>query len=79
MDRNAHGRKVRLAYFGTVAPAAYGISAEPIGQPELLTATPGLYVVSAHWVAQAAGQGVSWLRDTKPETVIGHSLYVYRR
>ena len=79
IDRNANGRKIRLAYFGTVEPAAYGIAAEEISLPELLAPTPGLYVVSAHWVAQASGRGADWLRNTRPTAIIGHSLYVYER
>jgi len=75
----ARGRSVRLAYFGTVSPAAYGLAVEEIGWPQLLAPTPGLYVVSAHWLAQASGRGVAWLRAARPVAIIGHSLYVYER
>jgi hypothetical protein len=78
-DRNSRGRKIRLAYFGTVAPDAYGLSVEQIGLAQLITPAPGLYVVSAHWLAQASAQGADWLRTTSPAAIVGHSLYVYER
>lgn len=54
IDRNARGRKVRLAYFGAVPPETYGLATQNIGFAELLEPpAPGLYVVSAHWVAHA--------------------------
>jgi hypothetical protein len=73
VDRNAPGHTVRLAYFGTTPPETYGLKAEPAqlsGQP-----APGLYVVSAHWVARSRA---AWLRETPPAAIIGHSWYVYR-
>ena len=87
IDRNAKGRKVRLAYFGTFPPEGYDLAAEKIAAPQLLESpTPGLYIVSAHWIAlvpalakandSAAGD---WLRDTPPVALIGHSFYVYDR
>jgi hypothetical protein len=87
IDRNAKGRMVRLAYFGTFPPEGYGLAAEKIGIPQLIeNPTPGLYIVSAHWIAlvpalakandSAAGD---WLRGTPPVALIGHSLYVYDR
>lgn len=79
VDRNAQGRAVRLAYFGTVAPAAYGLSVEEIGFPQLLSPTPGLYVVTAHLVALGPARGAGWLGSTEPVAIVGHSLYVYRR
>lgn len=80
MDHNAHGQKVRLAYFGTVGPSAYRLPVEEIAWTDLLhSPPPGLYVISAHWVAQASAHGAGWLRDAKPAAVIGHSLYVYKR
>lgn len=87
IDRNAKGRKIWLAYFGTFPPQAYGLSAEEIGIPQLLESpSPGLYIVSAHLVAHApalagvqhSGAG-DWLRDTPPVAIIGHSFYVYDR
>jgi predicted membrane-bound mannosyltransferase len=83
-DANARGRKIRLAYFGSFTPEAYGLQCERVGVEQLMQApTPGLYVVSAHLVARVpalAGrfqQGAAeWLRQT-PVAIVGHSLYVY--
>jgi len=86
MRDNARGRNIRLAYFGSAPPQAYGVFVETIGLQELLTSqTPGLYIVSGHLMAQGAGlarlynsNAADWMRET-PEAVIGHSLYVYDR
>ena len=77
--RNSHGRNFRLAYFGTMDPVAYGVTAERIGLADLIEPKPGLYVVSAHFVVQAVVHGAAWLANSKPVAVIGHSLYVYER
>jgi hypothetical protein len=40
---------------------------------------PGLYVVSAHFVARAAAlnRAADWLQITKPTAIVGHAMYVY--
>ncbi len=73
MERNAKGQHFYLAYFGSFPPSAYGLDAELIGPDRLSNPAPGIYVVSAHFVARARN---AWLRT--PTEVIGHSLYVYR-
>jgi hypothetical protein len=79
MDEHARGRTIHLAYFGSFPPEAYGIPYEKTSFTKLLEApAPGLYAVSAHWVARLPALGASqWLRNTAPAAVIGHSLYVY--
>jgi hypothetical protein len=85
LDRHAQGRSIRLAYFGTFLPEAYGVACERVGPEELMEdPQPGLYVVSAHFVARvpALGAGLKpgagpWLRRIAPVAIIGHSLYVY--
>jgi len=59
VDRNAHGERVHLAYFGSLPPSAYGLNAAPVG-PDDLARPPeaGIYVVSAHFVARAPA---AWL------------------
>jgi len=77
LDENSGGRTVRLAYFGTIPPEAYGIRHEKLSLEELIPdPKPGLYVVSAHLVVRALGFGGAWLRRA-PTAIIGHSLYVY--
>jgi hypothetical protein len=85
LDHHAAGRNIRLAYFGTVLPEAYGVVCERIGPEELMQdPRPGLYVVSAHFVARVPALGArlkpgggEWLRLTAPVAIVGHSLYVY--
>ncbi len=85
LDRNAPGREVRLGYFGTVPPEAYGIHSIPISDQDILTGkTPGLYAVSAHIVAstpavakQTLGGGAEWLRRTAPVAIVGHAYYIF--
>lgn len=84
LDKNAPGRSFQFGYFGTYQPSAYRIAYQELNVPDLMAPKPGLYVVSAHVVAflpamgaiKRAGYG-QWLRDVRPNAVIGHSLYVY--
>ena len=85
LDRNAPGRHIRLGYFGTIPPEAYGISYSPMSDDDLLNGTaPGVYAVSAHIVAstpavakQARGGGAEWLRATAPVAIVGHAYYIF--
>ena len=72
IDDNANGAPVHLAYFGSFPPEGYGVKAVPI---DLAQANgPGLYLVSAHFVARTPAE---WLRH--PTAIIGHAMYVYRK
>jgi hypothetical protein len=87
LARNAPGRPLQLAYFGFVPPEFYGIRAQKIGARELMesrTPQPGLYAISAHFVAgvppagaQFAGGGGAWLRTFPPTAIVGHAFYIY--
>jgi hypothetical protein len=74
-----------LAYFGTFPPEAYGLAHEKIGVAEMMEEPrPGLYAVSAHYVARLPEVGArvkrgagGWLRTTPPAAVVGHAFYVY--
>jgi hypothetical protein len=85
LDRNAAGRQVRLGYFGTIPPEAYGIHQVPMSDDDILYGkTPGLYAVSAHIVAstpavalRARGGGAEWLRRTRPVAIVGHAYYIF--
>jgi hypothetical protein len=87
LARNAQGRPVRLAYFGSFPPEGYGIRAQKIDYRELVaskTPPPGLYAISAHFVATApaagaryAGGGAAWLRTVRPVAIVGHAFYIY--
>jgi hypothetical protein len=76
--------RVRLLYFGTALPAAYGVRLEPFPASDWKEAPrPGAYVISAHWLVhglhQARTQGArsDWLRRYEPVDVLGGSLYLY--
>ena len=75
LDSNAKGQTVHFAYFGSFPPQGYGIDAT-LMDPAALTQSPapGLYLVSAHFVARTPAE---WLRH--PDAVIGHAVYVYRK
>ena len=73
VDRNAHGQRIHLAYFGSVPPSAYGLDVDPVAPDRLEHPEAGIYLVSAHFVARAQA---AWLRA--PAEIIGHSMYVYR-
>jgi hypothetical protein len=86
LDRNAPGRPVRLAYFGSIRPQRYGLEQPRIGVNDLVRPPlPGLYAVSTHFLARALGQlsrepgrGVGhWLRRVRPIAVVGHAYYIY--
>jgi hypothetical protein len=86
-NSHAPGRTIRLAYFGSYSPAAYGLRQEPITLAQLLESpSPGLYAVSAHLVARGPALGAqlrpgtgagAWLREVTPVAIVGHALYVY--
>jgi len=77
LDRNAPGRTVRLEYFGTFPPAAYGIPFEPADPYMVPIPPPGIYVISSHWLSYASLlTGAKWLRD-EPEAIIGHAYYIF--
>jgi hypothetical protein len=63
-------RPFKLAYFGSFPPAGYGLNAQPADLTK--APAPGLYVVSAHFVARTPAE---WLRH--PTAIVGHALYVY--
>jgi dolichyl-phosphate-mannose-protein mannosyltransferase len=77
LDRNAPGRTVRLEYFGTFPPAAYGIPFEPADPYMVPIPPPGIYVISSHWLSYASLlTGAKWLRG-EPEAIVGHAYYIF--
>ena len=76
--------KVRLLYFGTGVPEAYGVATEPLLASDWkVLPRPGAYVISAHWLvhglylAETEGAKSDWLRRYEPTDVLGGSLYLY--
>lgn len=86
LDIHEPGRPVKLAYFGSFPPDAYGFTDPPVEMQTLMAKMPdaGLYAISAHLVARLPQLGVQfgqgegdWLRTTKPVAIIGHAFYIY--
>ncbi len=71
-NQNAKGRPIKLFYFGSFPPAAYGWNAEPLDDL-MKPPTPGLYAVSGHFVARVPAE---WLKRP-PAAIVGHALYVF--
>ncbi|MGA2039156.1 MAG: phospholipid carrier-dependent glycosyltransferase [Bryobacteraceae bacterium] len=80
LSRHANGRIPMLAIFTSFPPEAYGIHYQHLEGYELaVEPSPGLYVVSAHFVARIPlfPRASDWLRRVRPVAIVGHSLYVY--
>ncbi len=85
MNAHGNGRTLRLAYFGSYPPNGYGLKYENLDVQALLPEpAPGLYAVSAHFVARVpvlgatlAGGAGEWLRRIQPVAVVNHAFYIY--
>jgi hypothetical protein len=78
MDLHHPGQIMRLAYFGSFPPEAYGIHAENaygfLGQER---PPRGIYAISAHEMAFSAARGeASWMRE-EPAAIVGHAYFIY--
>ncbi len=75
---------IKLAYFGTAMPAAYGVRATRFSDEEFTNPRPGTYAMSAHVLAglrkrkSRTGDDVDWLTRFKPEARAGYSIWIYR-
>lgn len=81
---HAPHEKMMLSYFGTIAPALYGVRAATMTEREFRDPPPGLYALSTHklvWLRKVdffTHAGVDWLTRYQPVDHIGYSIYVYR-
>jgi Dolichyl-phosphate-mannose-protein mannosyltransferase len=76
-SRHADPRTMWLAWFGSFPPEAMGVPSQALSVYYIETTpvpAPGLYVVSAQYVARYP---MSWLRTIGPTAIVGHALYVY--
>jgi hypothetical protein len=77
-------RELRLSYFGTADPKAYGVAAIPMTREEIARPGPGWYAISVHQLAwfrklRQRGHDVpDWLRDHQPVDTAGTSIWLYR-
>jgi hypothetical protein len=88
LDENAPGRRIRLAYFGTMFPEVLGVDYE---LPPLDGPSPGLQAVSANYLLGIPfpapnGEGrqsplgldaLVYYRGFEPIAVPGNSIFVY--
>jgi len=75
---------LRLLYFGSASPRAYGVRAERVRDiRELLEPRPGTYAISVHQLVRLRrlvprfGPDIDWLRRFRPVGRAGYSIYVY--
>lgn len=83
MEQHAPGRRVNIAYFGSLPPSTYKLPID-IARIDSLGGEPppGLYAVSAHILARVPMQvsmdpAAFWMRRLKPIAVVGHAYYIY--
>lgn len=84
--QSAHSgaQPLRLAYFGTADPAAYGVHAAAMEGEEIARPRPGWYAISAHHLVHfrklhlVTGQDVDWLVKYRPVDRAGWSIWIYR-
>ena len=76
--------ELRISYFGTAYPSAYGVRAVPMEREEIASPLPGTYAISAHrlvWfrkLALTTGQDLDWLTKYEPIDRAGWSIWIYR-
>ena len=76
-------RPLRLLYFGSAKPAAYGVESVDFSSRELIHPKPGYYAISVHDLIRfklrrrRAGPAVDWLDRYEPVARAGYSIYIY--
>ena len=75
---------LRLMYFGTADPGAYGVDAGEMSREEIERPRSGYYAVSAHYLIRfralgiRTGKDIDWLRRYEPIGRAGWSIYIFR-
>lgn len=78
------GETLHLFYFGSAEPEAYGVHAVPFDVADVEKPRPGLYAISAHYLAwfrkleALEGADSDWLDKYTPIDRVGESIYIYR-
>ena len=75
---------LRMLYFGSADPAAYGVRAVGFDVSLVEAPPPGTYAISAHYLvffrklAALTGADADWLTRFEPIGRAGYSIYLYR-
>lgn len=76
---------LKLFYFGTASPQAYGVDALPMPEEDIMNPKPGsVYAISAHNLVYLrknkilTGVDSDWLAKYTPSDRAGYSIYIYR-
>jgi len=81
--RHPEAQPMRLLYFGTSWPEAYGVVCEPLLDSDIVKPRPGYYAVSAHCliilkkVQRHQGGDMDWLAKYKPVDKVGTTFTIY--
>jgi hypothetical protein len=82
LQREEQIDNLAFMYFGSANPSAYGVTAGPLTQQELVAPRPDrVYAVSVQALIRLPrlyGPEVDWLRLHRPWRVAGNSIYLYR-
>ncbi|HET6201524.1 MAG TPA: glycosyltransferase family 39 protein [Planctomycetota bacterium] len=70
---------VKLHYFGTAPPEAYGIAWQPMTDAERFAPGEGVFAVSAMSLAnvRADARRFAWLLEREPDAKVGHTIWVW--
>lgn len=71
------GEDLKLAYFGSVDPALYGIKAKPLAPLERVNGTVAIGASCLSGQVLDDNNSYRWLWDYQPERVLDHSLWVF--
>ena len=85
-SRHPEAVPLKLFYFGTAVPEAYGVQTTKFDQAELANPQPGTYAVSVHALVRfrtghkKAGLDIDWLSKFEKNRIgrAGYSIYIYR-
>jgi hypothetical protein len=84
---NPTARPLKLMYFGSAPPEAYGVNSRPMEDWEIIDPQPGIYAISAHYLTyfrkimfknQELDIDCDWLKKYKPISYAGYSIYIYQ-
>ena len=71
--------RVKLHYFGSAPPEAYGISWQPMTREEELGPAEGAFAVSVMSLANVRSdpRRFAWLKEREPDVKVGHTIWLW--